>query len=84
MICMHWRNKKGRWLTIAYGLIGLEVVLVLVSGWTCPLRIWVTRHYSSSTPDQIILNHIAPYYLTAGSALLGIAVVTYFLRKKPG
>jgi hypothetical protein len=82
MIYMHWTNKRNKWLYISYWLIGIEVIAMLAFKFTCPLRYWVTRHYSSSTPDQIILNDIAPYYLHAGSTLLGIAVLTFFFRRK--
>jgi len=79
MIYMHLAHKRGRSLKVAYGLILVECVLMVSFKMVCPLRVWVTQHYSAATPDQILLNNIAPYYLMAGSTLLVIAIATYFL-----
>jgi hypothetical protein len=84
IIYMHWNRKQSRWLKAAYGIIFVECVAVLLCGMACPVRLWVTRHYSSSTPDQIILNNIAPYYMKAGSVLLVIAILTYFFPRQKG
>ena|ERR1035438_9779913 len=83
IIYMHLKGRKsGRLLRLAYGLILFECIVVIASGMTCPVRLWVDRYYSRYTPDQIILNNIAPYYLAAGSTLLGIAILSYFVPGK--
>jgi len=82
IIYMHVAQKRGGFLWVAYGLIGFECLVVFFSGMVCPIRIWVTRHYSASTPDQIILNDFAHYYLKAGSTLLVAAIATYFIPLK--
>ena len=44
-------NKIDHWLWIGYGLIGLEVLTLLIFRLSCPLTL-IARNYSDSTRDN--------------------------------
>lgn len=44
-------NKIDRWLWIGWGLIGLEMLTLLIFRFYCPLTVWA-RKYSDSTKDN--------------------------------
>ncbi|MBL0127881.1 MAG: hypothetical protein IPP83_10595 [Flavobacteriales bacterium] len=70
-------DRIDRWFWIALGLIGLEVLALLLFRWSCPLTV-VARKYSASTKANfdIYLPHwLAKYNKEIYTVIMAVVLV---------
>lgn len=74
-------NKMDIWLWVGYGIILLEVLVLLAFKMFCPLTVWA-RKYSNSTKDNFDIylpNWLARYNkLIYGLIMVAIIILTVF------
>lgn len=66
-------NKLDIWLWLGYGLIGLEVIVLLIFKWFCPLTI-IARRYSDSTQENFDI--FLPNWLAKNNKLIYTLILT--------
>ena len=75
-------GKIDRWVWICLGLVGLEVIVLLMFKMMCPLTV-MARRYSDSTRDNFDIylpNWLARYNKLIYSIIVGIVLIILFSR----
>lgn len=72
-------GRQGRWLAIALGLVGFEVLMLALFGGTCPMQYWARQLQGADGPvrDIFLPNWLAANLIeiTTPFVLLGLALV---------
>jgi hypothetical protein len=75
-------NRITMWTWVAVGLLFIESVVLVVSGWTCPLTILVERRgeVRGSVTDIFLPRWFADRVFPICGTLYGVALLTIVLR----
>ncbi|MDH3492439.1 MAG: hypothetical protein OEM82_02730 [Acidobacteriota bacterium] len=77
-----YTNRVGFWFWMGVALIGLECLILLLNGWTCPLSP-IARRYTDSTSDNFdiyIPVWLAKHNKLIYTILVAILIAVYLVR----
>ncbi len=76
LIYCHLKDRCDTFYWIAMISIALEAIAIVPLGFVCPLRLYVSHHYSPQTPDIFFPDSCAQWIMPTGIALFVIVLLT--------